>query len=361
MSDLQVVLELPEKIELGLTNGTLERIGGVIVERSSRNIVAWLRDSAHITEIVEPVGAFGLVAGTLSKLAGTGLLLNLAVSSATLFTTIQRLDNLSSAVDKLAKQQALDFKRDRDTTIKSALKIARDALEGRKSENRTNAAHQAIGKLYEAEDSLFIDFEQAITNDIVAAQHYLLRAMHVCTSRIRCHLELEEIELARNRLVENINVFQPHSARLVKKLLGKYPAVFLHKDFDREEVERFLAVQRWLHKTENDIDIIDALRAQFWKSAALEIKPASRTEAMLNKLPNIRTAKPVNIAKYRRSALESAEVVIENHRRLEGFELEIREMRLSVGSFKDWRDITGENLEDNNIAIIYDNERLAML
>ena len=46
MGTLRVIFEVHSHLEAGLASGALERIGGVIRERASGQVVAWLRDSA---------------------------------------------------------------------------------------------------------------------------------------------------------------------------------------------------------------------------------------------------------------------------------------------------------------------------
>jgi hypothetical protein len=358
MADLEVVLELPERIELGLANGTLERIGGVIVERGSRQIVAWLRDSGDIVTAIDPAQTLGLASQAFGTLAGTGILLNIALSSASLVSTMQRVDRLSEAVAKLAEQQSMEFKRDRDTRFRSALQSARDALDAKNESTREQRAHQASQGLYEAQDSLLRDYDEVIDHDPTAAQHYLTRAMYACTSRIRCYLEIEEIDLARDRLGENLEEFRTYTERLVERSLGKHPAVFLHRDFERPEVERFLAAQQWLLRIDDFIEILERLRADFWNPEALETESANSPTALFKQLRSVTSRKSVNLAERYQSGLGQAEAVIENYQRLEGFLLELRSMRLST--FREWRNlVTEEHLEEQGIGIIIDTDRLS--
>ena len=48
MLPLEVVFEVPPEIVRGLATGTLERVGGVIREQGSKQVVMWLREGAQI-------------------------------------------------------------------------------------------------------------------------------------------------------------------------------------------------------------------------------------------------------------------------------------------------------------------------
>lgn len=45
----QVILDIPEAILKGLQDGTHERIGGVVREVASKQVVAWLRETGGLT------------------------------------------------------------------------------------------------------------------------------------------------------------------------------------------------------------------------------------------------------------------------------------------------------------------------
>ena len=48
MPQIEVMLELPVKIAQGLASGQLKRVGGVIVDAASKQVVAWLREGGRI-------------------------------------------------------------------------------------------------------------------------------------------------------------------------------------------------------------------------------------------------------------------------------------------------------------------------
>jgi hypothetical protein len=57
MIPIQVTFALASWVAKGLQDGTFERVGGVIREVASKNIVTWLRDSNSVAPSVISVAA----------------------------------------------------------------------------------------------------------------------------------------------------------------------------------------------------------------------------------------------------------------------------------------------------------------
>jgi hypothetical protein len=87
MGQLQVLFEVPRFIEHGLSTGTFQRVGGVIVDSSSRQIVAWLRDGSlletgfkAVTNAVNPLNLV-LQAGQAATSLIDGHIVRVKISS----------------------------------------------------------------------------------------------------------------------------------------------------------------------------------------------------------------------------------------------------------------------------------------
>ncbi len=57
MPDIQVMLEVAPHIAMGLASGRLERVGGVIRESGSKQVVAWLREGRRLSKNSDPATA----------------------------------------------------------------------------------------------------------------------------------------------------------------------------------------------------------------------------------------------------------------------------------------------------------------
>ncbi|MEO8608161.1 MAG: hypothetical protein ABI690_09785 [Chloroflexota bacterium] len=406
MGALSVLFEVPAVIEQGLATGNLQRIGGVIVDSASRQVVAWLRDGSSIGSVTDAVGSsptpLGIimtaakmgatlwdgkttrkaiqgvsqqVAGlsgqmqqvtTLASFTATGQVLNLALSAATFHATMERLERLTQEVAQLGEVVRAEFARDRDIQFRTALEAARDALESESSHQRENANHVAQFRLLEAMQQFLTDFETALEGEIteqnlLIAQHALTRALYAEASRIRCYAAVGEAKLAKQKLKESLVIFHEKSRQLVTHWLGKYPSIFFHPEVPSLDLERFFQLQRWLHdddlfSTADDakilFQILNDMRGDFWNQRVIEDEYADTFTRIARRPAQTfkdRIAKQINHLSY-------AEIIVENYQRLLGFDLELRSVRLS---FDEWnRFVPEQELAEHGIGIIIDSDLL---
>jgi hypothetical protein len=393
---LSVLFEVPPLVEQGLAAGNLQRVGGVIVESASRQVVAWLRDGSAIDSLTDAAGNFptplsavmnaaktgatlwdgrmtrkaiqgvsqqiGGLSGqmqqisTLASFTATGQVLNLALSAATFRATMERLDRLTLEVAKLGEVVRAEFARDRDIRFKAALEAARDAFE---SNHSTQGARR---DLFESREHFLTDFQEALNEEnLLKAYHFLIRAMYAETSRIHCFVIANDLKQAKQELQKSLPLFRERSQEMVKRWLGKHPAIFFHTEVSVEDLERFLSVQRWLYRddpfTSADdarilFDIMNEMRVDFWNSSVIEAEYADTVNRIVRR-PS-RTFKD-RITRHV-ADMEKAELVIENFERLMGFDLEIRSMRVS---FDEWNhQVSDEALQQHGMALIVDSDML---
>jgi len=332
---IEVLLEIPEKIQISLMDGSYQRLGGIVRESNSKQIVAWLREGnalsdSSLIQSIAPVGR------ALTALSGTGMLLNLALTSASLVTTMKRLERLSANVSSLGKELHGEFKRDRDINFKAALQRARDALEASSAVNRTQSAHQVIQGLYEARENFYQDFHQALEQDFVLlAQHYLTRSMYATVSLTRCYLEIDEIDLARKRLIEELKLIKDSVREVIKKWLGDHPSIYFYKDIPQADAYRFVCLIEWVEERLILEIVVEELRTDFWNEDVIK----DYKNRILNRFPGRNSAKVSDRFKNLTEALTYSEAMLENYERLCGFEIELRSLRLTNQSFAEWQDL----------------------
>ncbi|MEQ8677898.1 MAG: hypothetical protein RLP44_03630 [Aggregatilineales bacterium] len=394
MSQLEVVLQIPRYIEMGLATGQFERVGGVVVESGSKQVVAWLRDGSILEQTgkmfsnVSPLNVVSNVANSgvtvvdgmqtravmrlletqihnLTSFTVAGQLLNLSMTLVSLRVILNRVNQLSELVSELGETVRSEFERNRDVDFKGALEQARDALESSDVVNRTQSARNAIADLYKSRQQFVINFNQIVSSSyayetLLLAQQYLIRAMFAESSRAYCYLETHEYDLAKTRLTESINALKADVKTLVERWMGDRPAIFVHKDVSKEDLGRFFRIQLWLAndeetETKSLIDVLDDLRGDFWNGEMLKAEYASIMKRVTRK-PNSRHEDRVFELSDR---LTQAEIVIENFNRLRGFELEMRSLRLS---HSDWKSQVSHLMrhdgitESNPIVLIHDME-----
>lgn len=342
MNSIQVELQVPHYIQAGLATGAFERVGGVVRETDTHRIVAWLRDglTTDSDSLRQPLN---FASQSLTAMAGSGFVLNIALSSATLFATMAKLDQLSQQVAGLQGELVNQFQRDRDTRFRSALQAARDALETDNPTTRDQRLNQAREKLDDAELHFRQDFDEALQKELLSvAQHYLTRAMYATTSQIRTFLETEDFRVARRRLSEALQEYDTLSRRLVQAWLGKYPAVFFHNELTSEDVRRFLNIIQWLYEPEGKsvVDIlVEDLRKDFWNPEVIDPPEADFFQNIVSPLRRLR-GETSSAIKGLPHKLTQMEITIQNLRRFQGFELEVCSLRLMKTSFAEWERTT---------------------
>ncbi len=159
---LEVALEVPPAITQGLTNGSLERVGGVVREAGSKQIVAWLREGGQIARNPNLLSGSGPL-GTLLNVASGGALdiaklgfevyshhkimqelqslginvmfngllglANLAISSSTLIMLIHSVRKLEKQIEELGLEISEEFALQREANIDAGLQAAARPLE----------------------------------------------------------------------------------------------------------------------------------------------------------------------------------------------------------------------------------------
>lgn len=410
MGQLQILFEVPRFIEHGLSTGTFQRVGGVIVDSGSRQIVAWLRDSSMVeaslnaagsainpintvmkvaqmvdgqltrkaigvlgkqiaanhAQTLQVLGSIEQSVNALASLTLGGQLLSLAVTASTFQAIIQRLDKLSDSLSQLEQKILDQFHRNRDIRFQRTLQVAHDAFESQNDSIRESKALRAEEDLLEARMQFFTDLKRILEanpkdQQLMLAQHILIRAMYAEISRIRCFMINKETDLAKRRFAEVLPDFERFVETLVQLWLGEHNgAIYFHKDVPPEYLARFFYIQQWLRgvATGNDaftmFQIIEEFRPYFWDDAALGKKDVKKDvmDTITRRSSTSRfTEKQLQALG---DNLLQAEILIENFERLIGFEMEIQSMRLA---FDEWsRLVSDETLEEYGGALIVDDE-----
>lgn len=365
MSTLNVALELPQPILLGLQSGSLKRVGGVIVDSSTNQVVTWLRDGASdFADQSNPLVNSLMSAskfGALRMLTPGMMVLNVALAGMASSALTSRFSQISSQLAELKSE----FEADRKVRLEVALQAATDVL-GSTNPSFVHSSN-APYLLLDAKKHILREFEQVLSNqplELDYAQHLLVLAMNIVTLRTRCYLKVDDQQLAREYLRQQVTEFKKYSHKFIDALLGTYPAIYLHSKLADEAVERFLDIQLWLRDIDkslpNMLSILHELRKDFWNTQADDVFDGSQLHQRVQKLLRRKEHEPeVSPVEKLESALIQAELLIENLDRMRGFELEIRSMRLST--FEEWQNLTDKPEYANQPVAIYDKEHIQRL
>lgn len=385
MTTVNATFYVPKTIEQGLSNGTYERIGGVIRETNSKQVVAWLREGSETGKILESV---------LTNVGAVSSILNLAVSTIGFAVVLKRLGvielHLQQAQEVL---QTIGYKIDLSyhANFRSALDLAINAFTMENPENRKMSAIQAINRFLEAEHHYTKLTDLEIGNGSQVADEYLSTLCLAYVTEVRCYLELEEINTARRRLQEGIAILRPRFEKHISTLLTSNPAAYLHPSL-KEQVglKRLTKVYQWLEPSLDESDVFELQRANLFKLAqnlsewtnslpqAIRIPKGGSTaltnmfngltqksKKLIRTLPSkskthtgsseIATPSPeIDIYGRLPAMMELIETMVEDDNRLTMYESEIDAIHRSGMSFQEWRQLApSSNTQENGADLIY--------
>ena len=363
MPQLEVMLEVPQQIAKGLASGQLERVGGVVRDSSSKQVVAWLREGGRIMENSDLAGGtlkalFNASTGGIPQTA-TGILTSAATAKshflimqelqgltnlvnvvggigvlnlvATIVSTaliLRKLSELELAIEELVEHVSNEFSQDRKVKMETAIHAAQEALEMVHKENKRDQANAALWKLFEARQHIWLEIESAKGGSDGASadeimQNNILQAMQLDMLRCRCFMEINELPLAKRYLDGKLNDYGETTRHLVHRHLGSNRALYFHKDIPESDLRRYLAIEFWLRPDEDRLlQIVLANRHDFWNAELVKKSniTASGSSAFFSR--PMRNKEPETDHTLL-DALRHCELLIENHRRFLGFYAEV--------------------------------------
>ena len=150
--NLDVVFDVPQNIAKGLQDGSLERIGGVVRESSSKRVVMWLQEGGSMVTKGIPIPPW---AGGVDALAVATPLLataNLGVSVAGFAVMLQQLNRISDQIRAVeAKVDQISHKLDDQALAQLfGINACQNAVELADPDLRLQMAGQALTTLHAA-------------------------------------------------------------------------------------------------------------------------------------------------------------------------------------------------------------------
>lgn len=401
----KVLLEFPPKIAIGLLTGEYKRWGGVIRDAANGRIVAHLREGKRIADEAEiasklvqsalqvssgnAIGAVNLAATALSHrqimsqlfrlqtlvgLVGAIGVIDLGLSALSLAVLLDRLKKLEKEIHGLYEHVSLEHRNDRDAKLHAAMTAAEHATEMDKAENRESQARFAINALNEARPHVWRDvtalYGSAPTpenNQVMLSN--LIQTMRLDTLLLDCFMTIDELAMARQYLEMRIAEYDETTRWLVHKCLGDRRAAFFHQGtVSDENFYRYIAVEQWLRDRDDILlELVLANRPDFWNTEVIDGGDGGKKRLKALGRLSIRKTNDNDEMIIQQTALDQAELLIENLERLRGFKAEIEAIeRLSLSAVE-WKteintslDEAGINLaEHNDYVLLVDKEWLA--
>ncbi len=372
---IEVSFDVPMAIAQGLGSGQLERVGGVIRNTKTKEIVGWLREASTNTSD-NPLSDLIRKSGVVHLAASANLytqLINVGFTAVSFSATMNQLQILSEEINSLGELIQHEFWRDRDKDFEKALDAARNAFESNIDDKafQREMASAAILELPKARNLFLDEFEKIAGSpspNKILMEHCLIRAFHAHTTLIKCLVLHDQAKLARERMKENMDRLRKDCQLLVQMWVSTPAAVWFHQNVPLALTRRYVSIQRWLRASDNFAensessvlwDVLNEARVGFWNNQVLQFLDDEFDEGFggigqrIARTPKTtRNQKLVQLA----SNIAHAEMLIESDQRLAGYSLELSTMRLS---YPEWESrISIHLLEENGSALLVDTEAL---
>lgn len=350
LGEIAVHAEVPEFIESGLTDGSMEPVGGVIRYSDDGQTVARLRQvgqagqgaeaaSNLLERVVVLSGQGHLALGRL--LASVTPILNISMAGFSIVEHIAGIRAHEAELQRIYDRVSEEFQRDRRVELLAALDYAENTFLVESEEYRVAAVAEVNKDLANARKQLgedlqtLLNAETSVENMELAAS-YLVLSMRVCALGTRLRLQINEVKAAVQWLSECVEYHRSVAKRFVRKLLGNSTALYFHESVSEENFDRYLYIESWLRGKRDVLrELVRTSRKSFWDEDAVDELfvrvPINRKELSNN---------PFYVG-----LLPLAEIAIVNYQRFEGFELELKSQGLSSASFVEREEMEGTLLE----------------
>lgn len=397
----------------GLADGTFERVGGIIRDVGTKQVVAWLRETAaepsqlsastnsptnllnlvfsginlvgsmtnaavsgkRLAEVNQRLGGIEQQVGNIQQsmqqvqgvlqVASAASVLSLGVSVMGFALINQRLNELEQ---RLKQTEELLKKIDRKIDIgyyanfKAALGLAVNAFTMNRRENRESMAIQAINRFLEAQH-IYTDYtDKELEQGSQIADEYLLTLSLAYVSEARCHLELGEHETALSRFQEGAKVVRSRIQKYVDLLLTSNPAMYLQPQFKEQiDLRRLTRIYQWINPALDENSVFELQRENLFQIAQNSNKWVdSLPSAILDRVevtsgwfgPSQDDLKREAITRLPQ-VLEVIESMIETNRRFEAYQAEIKAISQLGISFHDWLKLTPSEAKPDGAELMY--------
>ena len=243
--NLNVVFDVPIQVAQGLMNGSLERIGGVVRDSSSKQVVMWLQEggSQASKALANPplVGVRALA--TASSLLSAA---NLGVSVAGFALVLQQLNRISDQIKSVeAKVDRANQKLDDGwlAKLKAGINACQNSVELQNPTLRIQMSGDAINMLHEARHYFNQQAIRSSSKAEAASADYVGLAFVALAAEVQAYLQLDEGEKAARTLRQGLDDLRPGLTQLMNAVL-ECSCHYMRPEF-AGEVDLELLI--WLH------------------------------------------------------------------------------------------------------------------
>jgi hypothetical protein len=220
--NLNVVFDVPALVAQGLMNGSLERVGGVVRDASSKQVVMWLQEggSQASKALAQPP-----LAGGANALAAANPLLataNLGVSVAGFALVLQQLNRISDQIRAVeAKVDRVSNKLDDQALaqLKAGINACQNAVELQDPTLRIQMAGQALTTLHAARQFFNQQVVRSAGQAEAASAEYVGLAFVALAAEVQTYLQLDEGGKAARTLRQGLEEIRPGLTQLMNAVL----------------------------------------------------------------------------------------------------------------------------------------------
>lgn len=243
--NINVLFDVPALVAQGLMNGSLERVGGVVRDSSSKQVVMWLQEGGSEVSkaLVQPPLAGVQALATASSLLSAA---NLGVSVAGFAVVLQQLNRISEQIKAVeAKVDRANHKLDDGwlAKLKAGINACQNAVELQNPSLRIQMAGDAINLLHEARHYFNQQAIRGAGEAEAASADYVGLAFVALAAEVQAHLQLDEGEKAARTLRQGLDDLRPALTQLMNAVL-ECSCHFMRPEFCGE-VDLDLLL--WLH------------------------------------------------------------------------------------------------------------------
>ncbi len=243
--NINVLFDVPALVAQGLMNGSLERVGGVVRDSSSKQVVMWLQEGGSEVSkaLVQPPLAGIKALTTANSLLSAA---NLGVSVAGFAVVLQQLNRISEQIKTVeAKVDRANHKLDDGwlAKLKAGINACQNAVELQNPSLRIQMAGDAINLLHEARHYFNQQAIRSSGEAEAASADYVGLAFVALAAEVQAHLQLDEGEKAARTLRQGLDDLRPALTQLMNAVL-ECSCHFMRPEFSGE-VDLDLLL--WLH------------------------------------------------------------------------------------------------------------------
>jgi hypothetical protein len=244
--NLNVFFEVPALIAQGLLNGSLERVGGVVRDSSSKQVVMWLQEGG--SEVSKALAKPPFAGGGSALAAANPYLaaVDIGVSVAGFAMVLQQLNRISDQIRAMeAKVDRISYKLDDQALaqLKAGINACRNAVELQDPTLRIHMAGHSLTTLHAARQFFNQQVVRSAGKAEAASADHVGLAFVALAAEVQTYLQLDEGDKAARTLAQGLDELRPGITQLMNAVLD-CTCHYLKPEF-AGEVD--LNLMLWLH------------------------------------------------------------------------------------------------------------------